>query len=107
MIPDWMLDAAICSRMTLGEPQVCASALRDLHLLLVESEFPQTCHDSVSKRMETNHEGNDGLGQDLPGAAATADGAGRLATTSDERLTAPTGNIARWFESCYSRPAPA
>jgi hypothetical protein len=36
MIAGWMLDAAVCSSMKLGDPRVTVMALRNLHQLLVD-----------------------------------------------------------------------
>ena len=36
MIAGWMLDAAICSAMVLGEPRVTVATLHNLHQLLVD-----------------------------------------------------------------------
>lgn len=39
-VAGWMLDAAVCSALTLGPPRGSATALAELHRLLVEHGYP-------------------------------------------------------------------
>ncbi|CAH2784541.1 MAG: hypothetical protein CBHOC_1736 [uncultured Caballeronia sp.] len=42
MIAAWMLDAAICSAMVLGEPKVTVEALHNLHQLIADRQLRGT-----------------------------------------------------------------
>ena len=46
VVAAWMLDAAACAGMTLGEPRVAVSALMDLHRLLLQRGVKRSCHDT-------------------------------------------------------------
>ena len=92
VIPEWMLDASVCSAMTLGAPRAAAAALLDLHRLLVESGLRRSCHDSVSNQRETRDASQGNPQQEATDAASAADGAGQCTTTNDEQRAAQTSD---------------
>ena len=92
----WMLDAAACSSMTLGEPRVALSALLDLEQLLKRHGDGSSCHDSGSIIGEKHREESIDTARDVsPSAIAVEDGtrepraeaAERRRTVSSHRAT--------------------
>lgn len=56
VVAAWMLDAAACAHMVLGEPRVSLPALQELKRALLSSSLERTCNDSVSAMEETHRE---------------------------------------------------
>ncbi len=56
VVAAWMLDAAACAHMVLGEPRVSLPALQELKRALLSSSLERTCNDSVSAMKETHRE---------------------------------------------------
>jgi hypothetical protein len=56
VVAAWMLDPAACAGMGLGVPRAAASALVDLHQLLIERGFRRSCLDEPSIVQEERDE---------------------------------------------------
>lgn len=56
VVAAWMLDPAACAGMGLGVPRVAASALVDLHQLLIERGFRRSCLDEPTIVQEERDE---------------------------------------------------
>jgi hypothetical protein len=56
VVAAWMLDPAACAGMGLGVPRVSASALVDLHQLLIERGFRRSCLDEPTIVQEKRDE---------------------------------------------------
>ncbi len=67
MAPDWVLDAAVCSTLSLGSPLVSISALDDLHGVLVSLGFRRGFVDGESTK-EASHD----PGTNTPSTTAAA-----------------------------------
>lgn len=50
MAPAWVLDAAVCSTLSLGVPLVSIAALNDLHSVLASLGFRRGCVDEESTK---------------------------------------------------------
>ena len=56
VVPAWMLDPAACAGMTSGAPRLSASALTDLHHLLIERGFRRNSSGDSTIVQEEQHE---------------------------------------------------
>lgn len=85
VVPSWMLDAAVCASMSVGDPRSSMAALMDLHRLLAVLRDGQACHDSASTVQETHREDSTNTAASSePAAAATSDRSGRRSTAQSE-----------------------
>jgi len=73
MAPAWVLNAAVCSTLSLGMPLVSIAALNDLHGVLVSLGFRRSCVDK-----ESTQEAEDDPGTNTPSTIVAA-----LSTPSD------------------------
>ena len=91
----WMLDAATCSSMTLGEPRAALSALRDLQQLLRRHDGVSSCHDSASITGEKHREESIETACDVSASAiAIEDGTREPRVDAVERPRAVAGRRA-------------
>ena len=85
VVPSWMLDAAVCAGITLGEPRASLAALMELRRLLVAMREGQTCHDSDSTLQKTHLENSTNTAASSEqAAAAVPDRSGRRSTAQSE-----------------------
>ena len=93
VVPAWMLDAAICASMTLGEPRVGLSALQELKRLLVQAGEQRNCHDSGSIIQEKYREDSIDTTHDItPIASSVEDGTRQRRAAAAERRRARKSN---------------